>query len=296
MVAAGTAMRLQAFSARPSTRPNTPLPRSIIKREVEERLGSHGEFGRVSFARLSFGRWGCFSGGARLALLPGVLSMGMPRRQGREAGRRATGWCMQLLAWCMLRCSITRRAAHHVLRCSAPHRSLRRRQPPLVTAVKGVPIRDEDQLAMGERTVSLLSCCCLQPKNSTRTTSHCATRDQLSNNTQLQALFPSVVCAVIDMEVRWGSFTLNPSRSFPFPFLHFCAVIDMEVRWAGEPDVVMQLSGIPGAAVAVRTCQARGPSSPAGWLVWGQRACTALAGGRVGGGAVEGPLPGRVGD
>lgn len=31
----------------------------------------------------------------------------------------------------------------------------------------------------------------------------------------------------------------------------------MEVRWAGEPDVVMQLSGIPGAAVAVRTCQVR---------------------------------------
>ena len=34
-------------------------------------------------------------------------------------------------------------------------------------------------------------------------------------------------------------------------------VIDIEVRWAGEPDVVMQLSGIPGAAVAVRTCQVR---------------------------------------
>ncbi len=31
-------------------------PCSIIKREVEERLGTHGEFGRVSFARLSFGR------------------------------------------------------------------------------------------------------------------------------------------------------------------------------------------------------------------------------------------------
>lgn len=33
------------------------------------------------------------------------------------------------------------------------------------------------------------------------------------------------------------------------------AVIDIDVRWAGQPDVVMQLSGIPGAAVAVRTCQ-----------------------------------------
>ncbi|KAL4437443.1 hypothetical protein ABPG75_004582 [Micractinium tetrahymenae] len=85
---------------------------SIIKREVEERLGSHGEFGRVSFARLSFGR-----------------------------------------------------------------------QPPVVTAVKGVPLRDGETLAM---------------------------------------------------------------------------VIDMDVRWAGEPDVVMQLSGIPGTAVAVRTCQVSG--------------------------------------
>ena len=37
------------------------------------------------------------------------------------------------------------------------------------------------------------------------------------------------------------------------------AVIDIEVRWAGEPDVVMQLSGIPGAAVAVRTCQVGHP-------------------------------------
>lgn len=35
-------------------------------------------------------------------------------------------------------------------------------------------------------------------------------------------------------------------------------MLDLEVRWAGEPDVVMQLSGIPGAAVAVRTCQVRG--------------------------------------
>ena len=29
---------------------------SIIKREIEDRLGSHGEIGRVTFARLSFGR------------------------------------------------------------------------------------------------------------------------------------------------------------------------------------------------------------------------------------------------
>ena len=30
--------------------------RSIIKTEIEERLGSHGDFGQLSFARLSFGR------------------------------------------------------------------------------------------------------------------------------------------------------------------------------------------------------------------------------------------------
>lgn len=59
--------------------PPPPPPRSIIKREVEERLGSHGEFGRVSFARLSFGR-----------------------------------------------------------------------QPPVITGVKGVPLRDGEALAMGE--------------------------------------------------------------------------------------------------------------------------------------------------
>ncbi len=59
--------------------PAPPRSRSIIKREVEERLGSHGEFGRVSFARLSFGR-----------------------------------------------------------------------QPPVITGVKGVPLRDGEALAMGE--------------------------------------------------------------------------------------------------------------------------------------------------
>lgn len=55
-VTAHTAAATQAAnSAAPPPRP-APRCRSIIKREVEDRLGSHGEFGRVSFARLSFGK------------------------------------------------------------------------------------------------------------------------------------------------------------------------------------------------------------------------------------------------
>lgn len=88
----------------PTTPHSTPpTPRSIIKREVEERLGSHGEFGRVSFARLSFGR--------QPPVITGVK--GVPLRDGETLamGKGCFAFDMGEAPWVGEGCSLGRAAA-----------------------------------------------------------------------------------------------------------------------------------------------------------------------------------------
>ena len=173
------------------------------------------------------------------------------------------------------------------MRPCAPRAALlvspRCRQPPLVTAVKGVPIRDEDQLAMGALLLLLLcadlllllllllllaSCCCCAPLCGAFALAHPC----LAAWTRGAAVARAGSCQENrERHTRQG--LSHPPLFLLYPLLS-PPVIDIEVRWAGEPDVVMQLSGIPGAAVAVRTCQVRGPGRLlTGWFgagrMWG---------------------------